>query len=91
MGYQRTGFMFELTGSKDIFQQFLGPLEALAEQRPIIMLEVRNLVRFFHEKKASTATMLAFSFPATYLSIEFVTGLASFIVHGKPPTLTTST
>lgn len=43
MGYRRTGFMFESTGSKDIFDRFLGGMAALAEEQPILVLEVRSI------------------------------------------------
>lgn len=40
MGYLRTAFNFEGTGSKKIFERFLGGMAALAEERPVFMLEV---------------------------------------------------
>lgn len=42
-GYQRTGFAFEETGSKAIFERFLGWMVTLAEERPFAMLEVKPL------------------------------------------------
>ncbi|CAM9226803.1 unnamed protein product [Pylaiella littoralis] len=39
MGYQRTGFMFEDTGSKHIFERFLGRMATLAEEQPVAVLE----------------------------------------------------
>lgn len=41
MGYQRTGFMFEDTGSKHIFERFLGRMATLAEEQPVAVLEVK--------------------------------------------------
>ncbi|CAM9567785.1 unnamed protein product [Ectocarpus fasciculatus] len=38
-GYNRTGYMFEATGSKNIFQRFLGEMTAAAEERPFFVLE----------------------------------------------------
>lgn len=40
MGYQRTTFMFERTGSKRIFERFLGEMATLSEERPFHVLEV---------------------------------------------------
>lgn len=39
-GYNRTGYMFEATGSKNIFQRFLGEIMEAAEERPFFVLEV---------------------------------------------------
>ncbi|CAM9607497.1 unnamed protein product [Ectocarpus sp. 12 AP-2014] len=38
-GYNRTGHMFEATGSKNIFQRFLGEMMEAAEERPFFVLE----------------------------------------------------
>ncbi|CAM9765162.1 unnamed protein product, partial [Ectocarpus fasciculatus] len=38
-GYNRTGYMFETTGSKNIFQRFLGEMTGVAEERPFFVLE----------------------------------------------------
>lgn len=40
MGYSRTAFMFERTGSKRIFERFLGAMAALAGEVPFYVLEV---------------------------------------------------
>ncbi|CAM9856492.1 unnamed protein product [Ectocarpus sp. 12 AP-2014] len=37
--YNRTGYMFEATGSKNIFQRFLGEMMEAAEERPFFVLE----------------------------------------------------
>lgn len=41
MGYKLTGFNFEDTGSKTIFERFLGRMATLAEQQPVAALEVK--------------------------------------------------
>lgn len=43
MGYKRTRFMFEDTGSKTIFEWFLGRMVAIAEEQPVSALEVKPL------------------------------------------------
>eukprot|EP00752_Nemacystus_decipiens_P004610 g4209.t1 len=39
-GYERSGFMFERTGSKRTFERFLGEIATVAEERPFYMLEM---------------------------------------------------
>lgn len=61
MGYQRTAFMFESTGSKQMFQRFLGEMAAAAEEQPVFVLEVRLCHTWGHERhgvKMKTKTKL---------------------------------
>lgn len=42
MGYKRSGFTLEGTGSKNIFERFLGTMAFLAEEQPVAVLEVMS-------------------------------------------------